>query len=119
MVRFFILCPPNPMRIRCFPQMPQAEKTRTPVSGGSRRHPAASGTGTDFGSGIGRIPPAGDPYFSFSTAMPGSSLPSRNSREAPPPVEMCVILSAKPSLVTAATESPPPIIETAPVSATA
>ena len=31
---------------------------------------------------------------------------------------MCVILSAKPSLVTAETESPPPTIETAPESAT-
>ena len=41
--------------------------------------------------------------------MPGSSRPSRNSREAPPPVEMCVILSAKPSFSTAAAESPPPI----------
>ena len=27
---------------------------------------------------------------SWSTAMPGSSLPSRNSRLAPPPVETCV-----------------------------
>ena len=33
-----------------------------------------------------------------------------NSREAPPPVEMCVILSASPAFVTAAAESPPPII---------
>ncbi len=32
--------------------------------------------------------------FSLRQAMPGSTLPSRNSREAPPPVEMCVILSA-------------------------
>ena len=34
--------------------------------------------------------------------MPGSTLPSNSSREAPPPVEMCVILSAKPSCCTAA-----------------
>ena len=34
------------------------------------------------------------PYLSSRQAMPGSSRPSRNSREAPPPVEMWVILSA-------------------------
>ena len=33
-------------------------------------------------------------YLSSRHATPGSSLPSRNSSEAPPPVEMCVILSA-------------------------
>ena len=33
-------------------------------------------------------------YLSSRHATPGSSLPSRNSREAPPPVEMWVILSA-------------------------
>ena len=33
-------------------------------------------------------------YLSWRQAIPGSSFPSRNSREAPPPVEMCVILSA-------------------------
>ena len=27
-------------------------------------------------------------YLSFKAAIPGSSLPSRNSREAPPPVEI-------------------------------
>ena len=27
-------------------------------------------------------------YFSFKQAIPGSSLPSNNSSEAPPPVEM-------------------------------
>src|SRR5699024_4518360 len=38
--------------------------------------------------------PAGTRYLSSRQATPGSSLPSRNSREAPPPVEMWVILSA-------------------------
>jgi hypothetical protein len=38
----------------------------------------------------------------------GQVLPSRNSRLAPPPVEMWVILSATPALWSAATESPPP-----------
>ena len=38
--------------------------------------------------------PARKSYLSSRHATPGSSLPSRNSREAPPPVEMWVILSA-------------------------
>src|SRR6185437_5477618 len=46
-------------------------------------------------------------YFSDSAATPGSSLPSRNSRLAPPPVEMCEMRSATPAACTAATESPP------------
>ena len=33
-------------------------------------------------------------YLSSRQATPGSSLPSMNSKEAPPPVEMWVILSA-------------------------
>ena len=49
--------------------------------------------------------------------MPGSSLPSRNSRLAPPPVEMCVKRSVDPSSSTAATESPPPTTTVAPSSA--
>src|ERR1700694_676980 len=49
-------------------------------------------------------------------AMPGSSLPSKYSRVAPPPVEIWVILSAKPSLCAAAAESPPPTTESAPES---
>lgn len=43
-------------------------------------------------------------------------MPSRNSSDAPPPVEICVILSPKPRLLTAAAESPPPIIVVASVS---
>ena len=44
--------------------------------------------------------------------MPGSSLPSRYSRLAPPPVEMWPnAASSKPSLRTAAAESPPPTTE--------
>jgi TonB family protein len=37
-----------------------------------------------------RFPPAKEPqpYLSVSTSTPGSSKPARNSREAPPPVEM-------------------------------
>ena len=37
-------------------------------------------------------------------------MPSKNSKEAPPPVEICVILSSNPAFFTAAAESPPPII---------
>src|SRR5699024_10389888 len=44
-----------------------------------------------------------------NTATPGNSLPSRNSSEAPPPVEMCENCSSdRPSTRTAAAESPPP-----------
>src|SRR5690606_11406822 len=50
------------------------------------------------------------------TAMPGSSLPSRYSREAPPPVEMCEKRSSpSPSDRTAAAESPPPTTLNAPL----
>ena len=53
---------------------------------------------------------------SSSAATPGNSLPSRNSSEAPPPVEMWVILSSSPAWVTAAAESPPPTTVMAPLS---
>src|ERR1700674_5357158 len=59
-------------------------------------------------------------FLSVSASTPGSFLPSRNSSDAPPPVEMWVILSATPAALTAATESPPPTIVVAPAfSATA
>jgi hypothetical protein len=58
-------------------------------------------------------------YLSLAATTPGRSFPSKNSREAPPPVEMCVILSANPNWLTAAAESPPPIIVVASVSAKA
>src|SRR6478752_2248246 len=52
---------------------------------------------------------------SSSTVSPGSSLPSRYSRLAPPPVEMWPKSeSAKPSWRTAAAESPPPTTVRAP-----
>ena len=54
-----------------------------------------------------------------SAARPGSGSPSRNSSEAPPPVEMCVMSPARPERMTAATESPPPTTLMAPLSATA
>src|SRR5882724_563702 len=47
-------------------------------------------------------------------STPGSLAPPRNSREAPPPVEMWEILLETPDWWTAATESPPPTMEVAP-----
>src|SRR5207253_4061182 len=52
-------------------------------------------------------------------STPGSLRPPRNSRDAPPPVEMCEILSATPDWCTAATESPPPTMDVAPESVAA
>mmetsp|Transcript_1111 Transcript_1111/g.2263 ORF Transcript_1111/g.2263 Transcript_1111/m.2263 type:complete len:218 (+) Transcript_1111:328-981(+) len=51
----------------------------------------------------------------MSAATPGSTLPSRSSSEAPPPVEMCDIFSARPAFSTAATESPPPMMVVQPL----
>ncbi len=48
-------------------------------------------------------------------ATPGSTLPSRNSRAAPPPVETWDMRSASPADVTAAAESPPPTTVKAPL----
>src|SRR3954470_15170950 len=60
---------------------------------------------------------------SLNAAMPGSSLPSKSSSDAPPPVEINVILSPSPACFPAVTESPPPIMvvpfERAKASATA
>src|SRR6266705_150991 len=53
-------------------------------------------------------------FLSVNAATPGSSLPSSNSSDAPPPVEMNVILPASPACFTAVTESPPPMIVVAP-----
>src|SRR5207244_2512580 len=47
-------------------------------------------------------------HLSGNAATPGSSRPPRNSSDAPPPVEMCVILPLTPAFATAAIESPPP-----------
>src|SRR5438445_623555 len=49
-----------------------------------------------------------DTYASLRIAMPGSSLPSRYSRVAPPPVETCEKRPARPSDSIAAIVSPPP-----------
>src|ERR1039458_4687497 len=44
-------------------------------------------------------------YLSVSASTPGSFLPSKNSSEAPPPVEMWVIWSATPAWLTLETGS--------------
>src|SRR5262249_3377086 len=46
--------------------------------------------------------------LSLSAATPGSVRPPRNSSDAPPPVEICVIRSLTAAFCTAAIESPPP-----------
>src|SRR5574344_632330 len=53
-------------------------------------------------------------YSPLMAATPGSTVPSMASSNSPPPVEMYDTLSAKPNLLTQATESPPPISENAP-----
>src|ERR1700728_4168158 len=58
-------------------------------------------------------------HFSGSAATPGSSIPARNSSDAPPPVEICEIRSATPADLIAFSESPPPTTLTAPDHATA
>src|SRR5258706_1376347 len=61
-----------------------------------------------------------DHFLSVSASTPGSFFPSKNSSEAPPPLEICVILSSTSAPCTAETVSPPPTIEIAhAVSATA
>mmetsp|Transcript_75016 Transcript_75016/g.189645 ORF Transcript_75016/g.189645 Transcript_75016/m.189645 type:complete len:206 (-) Transcript_75016:97-714(-) len=53
-----------------------------------------------------------------SVETPGKSLPSSNSREAPPPVLQCVTLSSVPYFLHAVAVSPPPITVTAPAAVT-
>lgn len=67
-----------------------------------------------LGVSLERLRPEGGTYASVRAAMPGSTLPSNSSRLAPPPVEIWVILSARPTFSTAATESPPPMMVVAP-----
>ena len=49
-------------------------------------------------------------HLSLIETTPGNSFPSMNSSVTPPPVDACVTLSLYPSLVAAATMSPPPNI---------
>ena len=75
-------------------RLPRAARSRHPRAGGGR-----------YAVGI--------------AATPGSSLPSRSSSEAPPPVDTHDTRSARPSSVSARTESPPPTTLNASASATA
>src|SRR6185503_12446801 len=59
------------------------------------------------------------PARSSSVATAGSFLPSRNSRNAPPPVEMYEMSPPTPNCSIAASVSPPPAIENASLDATA
>src|ERR1700689_5211949 len=56
-----------------------------------------------------------DHYLSVNASTPGSFLPSKNSRLAPPPVLMWGIWSATPAWLMAETESPPPMMGMAPL----
>merc|ERR1712012_524016 len=55
---------------------------------------------------------------SSRAATPGKSLPSSNSREAPPPVLQCDTLSTVLYFLQAVAVSPPPITEIAPAAVT-
>src|SRR5205807_2877962 len=52
-----------------------------------------------------------DAHAAGIAATPGSSLPSSSSSEAPPPVDTQETRSARPSSLTARSESPPPTTE--------
>src|ERR1700679_3413803 len=54
-------------------------------------------------------------FLSGMPVTPGNSRPSRNSSEAPPPVDTNETLSVTPAFLMAETESPPPMMLTAPL----
>src|SRR6185369_1552959 len=58
-------------------------------------------------------------YFSDNAATPGSTLPSRNSRDAPPPVEVCDTFLSAPNFFAAVAVSPPPTTVVAPAAVAA
>ena len=58
---------------------------------------------------IGKRAISNEYYRSVSAATPGSTLPSMNSSDAPPPVDTCETLSDTPAWSTDEAESPPPI----------
>src|SRR5216683_5010837 len=82
------------------PRTPLTRSTASPPSTGFIFQLAARSAFT-FGDAAGN-------YASLRTATPGSSLPSRYSRVAPPPVETNENRPARPSASTAAAVSPPP-----------
>src|SRR5437764_7797687 len=58
--------------------------------------------------------PQSDQCLFVNASTPGNCFPSRNSSDAPPPVEMWEILSATPAAFTAETESPSPTMDFVP-----
>ena len=54
-------------------------------------------------------------FLSDKKATPGNSLPSNNSKEAPPPVETWEILSVTPYFLATVAVSPPPIMTVLPL----
>src|SRR6267143_335305 len=97
------------------PTRPQDLRCRSASSVDSR--PRAEGADLVGRAGqVRNLPAQPDPpaspalHLSVNAATPGSVRPPRNSSDAPPPVEMCVIRSAIPAFFTAAIESPPPTI---------
>src|SRR5271165_121283 len=69
---------------------------------------------------VGNLRRRGATYYERSSAAtPGSRMPARNSRDAPPPVETWVILLVTPAALMAFSESPPPTTDVAPEAATA
>src|SRR3989442_953756 len=82
----------------------------TPVAGSERLQ-----VGPSLGRPEVHLPVGGKeqpPHASSSAATPGRGLPSRNSRDAPPPLETWVSFDVRPA--TAAAESPPPTTLVAP-----
>src|SRR5205085_10173455 len=80
---------------------------------------AAGAKGLHVAAGVVRaevhLPIGGEqqpPHASSRAATPGRGFPSRNSSDAPPPVDTWVSLLSNPA--TAATESPPPTTVVAP-----
>src|SRR2546422_182159 len=97
----------------------ERDRRREEPDGAVLMAPVAGPDRLQVGPGLGRpdmhLPVGGKeepPHASSSAATPGSGLPSRNSSEAPPPVETWVSLDARPA--TAAAESPPPTTVVAP-----
>ena len=84
---------------------------RAPSAGrrrGSSRSPRPSCSSSSSPPASGPASAGRASIGSESPPRPGSSLPSTNSSEAPPPVESQSTLSARPNSAIAAAESPPP-----------
>src|SRR5690606_16775145 len=93
------------------------------VGGGLLTQGVGDGRGQGRGllRGLVHLPVSGEDlaarhaHFSVRAVTPGRALPSRNSSEAPPPVETCETCFSRPACSIAAAESPPPMIVIAPL----